>query len=176
MTTHKLYDGSVDLEFNEKKHFYSVGTTSIPSVTGITGIVDKSGPLMWWAVGECVKYVQNNHPILHDSTDEVVMEQFWHDAHRAHQRTSRTAASIGTLAHEWIHKYLDGKTPKFPKNEKLRTTIRSFLKWHTDHELEPYETEFKVYSKEHQFAGTCDFDGMVNGERCILDWKTSKAI
>ncbi len=184
MTTHKLYDGSVDLEFNEAKHFYSVqgegleqlhGRVSIPSVTGITGIVDKSGPLMWWAVSQCIEYVKDPQNRV-DSSDEVAVEQYWHDAHRAHQRVSRTAATIGSMAHDWIHQYLGGKTPKFPKNEKLRQTIRSFLKWHTDHELEPYETEFKVYSKEHRFAGTCDFDGLVNGRRCILDWKTSKAI
>jgi hypothetical protein len=43
-------------------------------------------------------------------------------------------------------------------------------------ELEPIDTEFKVYSRENGYAGTCDFDGYINGERCIADWKTGKAV
>ena len=172
---YELYGGEVTLDFDEKKHVYSVDGVKIPSATGITGIIDKSGPLMWWGVGQCLDYIEENLPDF-EAMDEVQTEQFFFDAHRAHLRASRTAASIGTMAHDWIHKYFKGESPDTPKNEKLRTTIESFLEWEDKMELCAYETEFKVYSREHGYAGTCDYDGMVKSERCILDWKTGKAV
>jgi hypothetical protein len=63
-----------------------------------------------------------------------------------------------------------------PKNKQLRSTIESWLKWADKNHLVPYETEFKCYSVENDYAGTCDYDGMVGTERCIVDWKTGKAI
>jgi hypothetical protein len=172
-----MYNNTVQLEFDSRKHVYSVDGNKIPSVTGITGIVDKSGPLMWWAVGECIDFISNNFPELSEM-DEVQTKQFWYDAHRAHLRSSRTAANIGTLVHEWIENFLSdpGLPPPLPKNPKMLASVNSFLKWHKDHHMTAYETEFKVLSLAHQYAGTCDFDGMVCTERCLVDWKTGKAV
>jgi hypothetical protein len=170
-----LYDGDIELTFNEGKHTYEVDGVKTPSVTGITGIIDKSGPLMWWAVSQCVEAVKNEPPDL-ANMDEVQLKQYWHDLQRAHLRASRDATNIGTLAHEWIEDYLAGKEPDMPKNKKLLSSVESWLAWADENKLTPYETEFKVYSREHAYAGTCDYDGMVGAERCIVDWKTGKAV
>jgi hypothetical protein len=50
------------------------------------------------------------------------------------------------------------------------------LAWAKTYNVEPVETEFKIYSKENGYAGTCDFEGYINGEFCIADWKTGKAV
>ena len=180
MKIHKLYDGTIELEFNEKRHIYTVDGTKIVSVTGVTGIIDKSGPLMWWAVGQCLDYVTNNYcfdPTKRNKEfDEVELTTFLHDAHRAHQRTSKKATDIGTLAHAWIADFLEGKDPSTPRNPALRSTTESWLEWAESVQIDPIETEFKVYSKKHKYAGTCDFDGYVNRERSLVDWKTGKAI
>ena len=175
MATYELYDGEVQLDFNDKKHVYTVDGGKIVSVTGVTGIVDKSGVLMWWAVSQCLDFIKEGLPDF-EEMDEVQSEQFFHDAHRAHLRSSKTAASIGTMAHKWIEDYLAGEDPPMPKNDKLLSTVTSWLEWEEGNELTVYDTEFKVYSREHNYAGTCDFDGMVGTERCIVDWKTGKAI
>jgi hypothetical protein len=132
---------------------------------------------MWWGVGQCLAYVEENlHKGVLDLTDEVKRKKFFHEAHRAHFRASKTATDIGTLAHEWIESYLAGEAPKRPTNKKLRSTVQNWIEWADKHDIEPIQTEFKVYSREHGYAGTCDFDGIVSGERCIVDWKTGKAV
>lgn len=181
MTTYNLYEGDVELEFNEKKHIYTVLGDKVLSVTGVTGIIDKSGPLMWWSVGQCLEYVKDN---IKPDMDEVESAEFYHDAHRAHLRSSKKAADIGTMAHKWIEDYLAALDPPLPKNKALLSTINSWLEWSEENNIlstdrtfnTSYETEFKVYSREHEYAGTCDFDGMVNDERCIVDWKTGRAV
>ena len=175
MTRFELYDGEVELDFNDKKHTYEIAGSIIPSVTGICKVIDKSGPLMWWGIGCALDWVQENLDDF-DLTDEVAAKQFWHDAQRAHFRASKKATDIGTMAHEWIEKFLAGDEQPMPKNKQLRSTVESWLKWAEQNHLTPYETEFKVYSVENDYAGTCDYDGMVGTEHCIVDWKTGKSV
>jgi len=180
MTIHKLYNGDVELKFEEGRHIYTVAGKKVVSVTGVTGIIDKSGPLMWWAVGECLDFVTTNFCFDVDrrnkEMDEVELKEFLHGAHRAHQRQSQKAKDIGTLSHEWIESYLNNEDPSPPRNPAMRSTTESWLQWAESVDIEPIETEFKVYSQEHGYAGTCDFDGYVNRERCLADWKTGKAV
>lgn len=172
---YELYGGEIELEFDEKKHVYRVEGAIVPSVTGITGIIDKSGPLMWWGIGQALEFVKKRIAD-YDLEDEVCAKNFWHDAHRAHLRASKRATDIGTMAHEWIESYLAGANPSAPKNKQLAATVESWLAWAAEKDIQPIETEFKVYSREHGYAGTCDFDGYVEGERCIVDWKTGKSV
>ena len=114
MPTTNLYDGEIQLDFNEKKHTYEVDGKIIPSVTGICKVIDKSGPLMWWGIGCALDYVESKldpDGVL-NLNDEVERKEFFHSAHRAHFATSRKATDIGTMAHQWIEDYLAGKNPK----------------------------------------------------------------
>ena len=177
---YELYAGDVTLDFDDAKHVYTVDGKVVPSVTGITKIIDKSGPLMWWAIGQALEYVKEKRDQYDD--DEIGEKALYHDAHRAHLRTSKKAADIGTLVHEWIDDFLTGdydrahKAKPLPKNVSARSSVKSFLDWFDEHVEEVYDTEFRVYSREHGYAGTADFDGLVDGERALVDWKTSKAI
>ena len=175
MAIYNLYDNDIELDFNEKKHIYTVDGNKVVSVTGVTGIIDKSGPLMWWGIGECLKFIEAGLPNF-EEMDEVQTKQFFHDAHRAHLRSSKTATTIGTMAHEWIEKHLAGEDPPMPKNPPLLSTVVSWLEWKEEHNVVAVWTEFKCYSRENGYAGTCDFDGRVDDERCIVDWKTGKAV
>lgn len=175
MKTYELYGGEIELDFNEKKHTYQIDGEIIPSVTGICKVIDKSGPLMWWGIGCALDYVRDNLDSF-DLKDEVAAKQFWHDAHRAHFRASKEATDIGSLAHEWIEQFLAGNEQPIPKNKQLASTVTSWLAWAEQKKLTAYETEFKIYSREHDYAGTCDYDGMVGTEHCIVDWKTGKAV
>jgi hypothetical protein len=97
---YELYAGDVTLDFDEKKHVYTVDGEPVISVTGATSIIDKSGPLMWWAVGQCIQFIRTKDDDYED--DEIGTEEFFHDAQRAHLRSSKKAADIGTLVHQWI--------------------------------------------------------------------------
>lgn len=57
--TTTFYDGEVELYYNDELHAYYVldedgNKILVPGVTTITGMVDKSGPLTWWAAGQAV--------------------------------------------------------------------------------------------------------------------------
>jgi len=48
---YKLYGEESIIRFDDERHrFYGQEGESLISVTGITGVVDKSGPLMYWAI------------------------------------------------------------------------------------------------------------------------------
>lgn len=57
--SYKLYDNKIVLEFDPERHYYFVNGEYVPSVTGITKYLDKSGPLMVWAVKTSVNWLKN---------------------------------------------------------------------------------------------------------------------
>ena len=174
-----MYQGEIELVFDERKHVYSVADKNVESVTGILKIVDKSGPLMWWAVGQAIDHIDRycrDNDYTDAAFDEVSWKTMLHDAQRAYMGQSGKAATVGTLVHDWIQRWFEGSIPQMPRNPQMQASIESFLEWARDNEVTAINTEFKVYSREHGYAGTCDFDGMIAGERCLADWKTGKAI
>jgi len=44
------------------------------------------------------------------------------------------------------------------------------------YDLEVEALELHLHSDKYDYAGTCDFIGRVDGEKLVIDWKTSKAI
>lgn len=172
-----MYDGRVELQFDPARHVYTVNGQVVDGVTGVTGVIDKSGPLMWWAVGQCLNYIRDHY---HEEIDDVEFEELLAEARRAHSRSSRKAATIGHKAHAWIEQWIRGEDPLPPRNSNVRASIDSFLAWAKEVDLQPIETEFKCYSQSHNYAGTCDFDGTLvyNGttERVIADWKTGSNV
>jgi hypothetical protein len=179
-----LYNGEVLLSFNEKKHSYMVGSEFenlrelVPSVTTITGVINKPA-LVGWAVKVTAEYVEREFLSLCGGTiplDEIEVKQIVRDAKRAHRDHTQDAANIGTIVHNWAEAYAKGETPPMPTNEQAKAGVIAFLDWLAIHHVEFIATEAKVYSRKHKYAGTCDFDALVDGERCIGDYKTSNGI
>lgn len=85
---------------------------------------------------------------------------------------------IGTTVHEIIECRLLGK--KFElKDPKIwfldcKDYIKSFDEWRKYNYLEPIAIEDKMESD--RFGGTCDFYGVYNGKKTIIDFKTSKGV
>ena len=63
-----------------------------------------------------------------------------------------------------------------PVNEQLQNSIKAFLKWENENNVQWLESEKKIYSKQYEYAGTLDAEAMVNGELAIIDFKTSNGI
>lgn len=180
METHSLYNGEIELCFNPKKHAYTVGDRIISSVTGIIKIIDKSGPLMWWAVNEARDYIKANLK-PGEALDEIQITELAEGARKAHQKASGKAAGIGTLAHKYAEKYftawLDGTpSPQFPVNKEARVCVETFRDWLTKHSVYPIASEFKIYLRDPETAGTCDLEATIDNSHDIADFKTGKAI
>ena len=83
-------------------------------------------------------------------------------------------AEIGTKLHSIIEKTLNNKEIGEIKGKSLKDSYNLFMQWYKQHELEPLYTEHHMKHDLHQYAGTCDYIGILDGKTVIIDWKTSK--
>lgn len=174
-TTFSLYGGQVQLEFNKYGHRYTVEGKECLGVTTVLGVIDKSGPLIYWAVGLALDYVREQvKPGL--VVDEVQLKEILDTAKSAHRVKKEKAADFGTLVHEWIEQYIKGQKPERPINPQMQKATDGFLMWVQKNKVEFHDSERPVYSRRYNFAGTCDFTCTINGKRYVGDIKTSNAI
>ncbi len=180
MEISKHYNNSIVLKFDNYKHKYTINGESIPSVTGITGMVNKPA-LLPWCAKMCSEYFLENYT-PGQSFDEVEMVEFALNIKNAPRAFTRRAATAGTIAHEFAEKYINYKLkkinqePELPINENARNSAEAFLDWVDNNKVKFISSEQKVYSKRFNYTGTTDIDAEVNSERCIVDLKTSSGI
>ena len=134
----------------------------IPGVTTVIGRFKDSGALMWWAFSQGRAAERGEIDSLYDKRDE--------------------AAESGTLAHEMVEAHIAGAP--FPDldlippeiAEQAKQAFRAYLKWERTTNIEIIEQEIPLVSEQYQFGGTPDAIGEIDGELCILDWKTSNSV
>lgn len=179
--TYDLYNGEVKLKFDARSHIYTANNEQAYGVTSIikSGI-DKSGPLMYWAVNMGVSmFLKRVRPGV--ALDELEIEDIAEAIKTAHRTSSNRAKSIGTLVHETIEAIVNARInkrplPGMPTNESAKHAVQAFLDWEKRHKVEYIFSERKIYSKKYGYAGTVDIVAKVDGKLTVLDIKTSKAI
>ena len=170
-----LYNKEIELLFDPDKHIYLVNGKIIDGVTSVVHIVDKSGPLMYWAVNQAMNYLKNNLK-PGKALDEIEIGELLEEASKQHRILKNRAASIGDLTHEYIGKAMKGERLKMPVNKQIRNGIKAFAKWAKENKFKPKLVERKVYSKRFGYAGTLDSEGLINNKLAIVDIKTSNGI
>lgn len=124
------------------------------------------------------------------------------EATNAHAAMSDKSKDSGTLAHGWLESYvlahMKGKTIPLPEDEATRIIVEPVLNWiqgkcqvtpmekrtkwnHNVIEIAPTNikflaTEQSVCSVKYWYSGTFDVVCEIDGERYILDWKTSSGV
>jgi len=182
-----LYRNTIRLAFDPKRHSYTVTDLStltareVPSVTQILDVI--GGSKVWglkqWAANAAADYIRD--AIRPGSQyDELQIEQIIERARKNFHTVSRGAKTIGQLTHEWIETHLRSRLyatlePPLPVNEQVRKAIEAASAWIAEH-FRPFSMEHRLYSREHDYAGTLDVVGEVDGRLAVVDWKTSKAI
>lgn len=175
-----LYGGEVEIDFNPKGHKYTVNDGGKifkpPSVTGITGVVDKSAPLKQWAVNVTMDAIRNAiHAGIAYPPD--VLENIFTNAKKQHFFQKKAAADIGTNAHLWTQLYAMGKNPEIPKPElPYRPCVDAFLKFTEQHNVQFLDTERPVYSRKHKVSGRMDGKALVDGIMTLVDYKSGNGI
>ena len=176
---YQLYQGKIILEFESRKHIYSVNGGQVYGVTTITGVLNKPA-LLYWGVNQAVDFIQVNlRPGV--ALDEVQIKNLLEGARTAHTQTKNKAADVGTLIHDWVRGYVSAiaqkKTPpKRPVNKEMKNAIDGFFKWAKENKLVIARSEQKIYHNKWGYAGTLDLEGMVNGKRTVIDLKTGNAL
>lgn len=158
--------------FDEVKHWFTDEEGNfIPSVTGFTSVIDKSGQLVNWAVKLAREYLEAKLAAGEQITILDVVE-----ACKEHRRKKEQAADIGTRIHEWISRWIAGENPEFPEEEKVDNGVRAFLKFQDEYSLKWMESEQIVFSPKYWYAGILDAIALKGKERILVDFKSANGI
>jgi hypothetical protein len=181
MSEFSLYNGEVKISFEPKKHKYTildngVELKGLPSVTKVTGTVDKSGPLVNWAVKSTLEACRKRI-IPGASYTAEELEDAWEEARKRWRFIKTVAANIGTAAHSWLEKYFTGQNPPLPgKTELHRPCIDASLDWLAKHKVRFLDNERAVYSRKYKVSGIMDGRAEVDDALTLIDWKTGNGI
>lgn len=140
-------------KYNSHKIYLNDEGEEVPSVTTILSILNKPALTKWANImGFKRQRVEN---ILQRSAD------------------------IGTMVHNCLECYLQGKKYELPKEYEtykndLVARLDGFLTWYKKNTLVPMKLEYELVSK--RYGGTCDFYGKLNDEDVVLDFKTSSNV
>lgn len=160
------------ISFDEARHrFTNEKGESIPSVTSFTGVIDKSRPLIFWAVRLTKEYLLERI----DNGEAITVIDI-EEASRMHTKKKEEAADIGTRIHKWVERWIAGEKPELPDNEKERKGVTAFLKFQKEHNVKWLESEKIVYSKKYNFAGILDAVGTIGDKLTLIDFKSSNAL
>lgn len=157
------------------RHQYFVDGEKRPSVTAITGVIDKPA-LVSWASKITAKYLaahieELRKPITPDREYEI-----FKNARAAADVEKQAAADIGTQLHDTIkaHWLRQGVDLKVLKPEVLKT-FQAFLQWESEHNLKIVAVE-QMVCHSFGYAGRLDAVAECDNVLTILDWKTGGGI
>lgn len=170
----KLYKGKEIINFEEERHIFShKDGTKILGVTSITTLLDKSAPLMAWAINNMGIFLTDQL-----SAGQVITTEQIETAKREYRRIKTEAADIGKEIHDWIEQKIKGLKPAIPENELVRNGTMAYLKWMKTNNIEIKESERIIYSRKHDYAGICDWNGIDKDDKApvVGDHKSSKGI
>jgi len=183
------FDNSLDKKGKPRHTYYYDGK----KMTGVTTIVGGVFPkvLTWWASGLALSPLgwgnKNNLPI--PELDKLAQEGkenienmsvkeyrlFLQKCYRGHKTELDRTADIGTTVHNGIEDYIKtGHVPEMGSNE--RKMVDNVLNWFKENNVKVIESEKKLYSVKHWYAGTVDLVIEMDGRKYIADIKTSKQV
>lgn len=176
---YQLYNGEVELDFDDEKHEYRVAGEIVPGVTSALNMIGKPW-LPGWAVKMGAEYLKGVW-VPGESYDEIEIAEHLKAMKFAHRQKANRAADIGTLAHSYCEGIIKAQInseepPRLPINAEAKKAAAAFHEWIDAHMVEFIASEAKIYSRRYGFAGTIDFDAIVDGQRSLGDLKTSNGI
>lgn len=204
-----FYNDTITLRFNKEEHrYYRVAELGnlIPlhGVTNTVGIIDKSLMLTPWAAKMAIQKLLRIMPT--EMVEGIVrikaltFEEFTTialEAKGAHKEKLDEAGDIGHLAHKCLEDSINHAMQNdpqkivralinIPTDELAANAASGGFNWMQRHNVRWLETESKIYSREHDYAGT--MDGLATCDSCdnkaccpeffrdrlsLCDWKSS---
>lgn len=138
------------LKFWQNRNSDKLKDGHIVSVTEALSILDKSGPLMWWAVN-CMR--DRFYELMKDFTGarsgisftDAQVVGWIEDARKNFRKVSQKAMNIGSAVHTAIENYLrTGIEPKI-ENDQILAGFIAFLEFQDQHNLKPLDLEVTIY-------------------------------
>jgi len=161
-----------------------------PSSTTITGLIDKSRPLMIWAANMTTDYFRDevidklmSGQLTLQALKSMNRYMLYKEAQAYHKRVSQEAKDIGTRVHEVAEKIFrfllinPGEELDITVDEDIEKPVNALIEWIGDHDVRPTDMELYVWSDEFGgYAGTMDVRAYVDGLRTTIDLKAAKGI
>lgn len=161
-------------------------TLDFISVTTVTGLLDKSGPLIGWAwnvTTEGIIELTSGHLLDLRGWDQEMLKKALKGIGATPWVKRDRAADRGQEAHDVLERLAKGEDPEQVWDsiifmpEEVQGYAQGAFNWFMDELPEPFLVEEPIFSLEHLFAGTLDFYGRrTGGELVLTDLKTSKAV
>lgn len=108
------------------------------------------------------------------------LKLFWQQNSKEEADTLfETAGDFGSKMHDAFERLLLSQELNLLNDypsEKEKKCLMSFKDWFSYYKPTEFESEQPIASGKYKYAGTLDFVGMINGERWLIDFKTSNAI
>lgn len=137
----------MNIQYFKTQNGYEIGGMWYPRVTTICGIIAKPGLLRYYAGQENFIAAQEN---------------------------LTRASNWGKLFHEIMEKILKKEKIRIP--QIISPSVSAFEDWRSQYKISILDTEKRVVSKNHSYAGTIDVLVEINGKIGVLDLKTSTGI
>ena len=143
-----------------------------PSVTTITGMLDKPA-LTYWAAGCATYYLRE---VLLGRKGHVTRAQLGEAlelAKKEWRNVSQAACDIGTSVHDLCEEWAKtGTIVACPKDESIENGWNAFCDFVSQNNMVTHAAEVVVYGPG--YGGRVDWVGELNGAMTLIDFKTSK--
>lgn len=172
--TISLYKGTVPIKFitdyADKHEYYNEKDERLKGVTYFTGVIDKSRPLIMWAVGLSRDFLLD----ILDKGKTISIDHIL-EASKQHAKVKEEAADTGKQIHSLISRWIMGeKKIKIPDDPKIRSGFTAFMEYQAKMKVKWLESERIVYSKKYGYVGTADAIGKIGKDLILFDFKSSK--
>jgi CRISPR/Cas system-associated exonuclease Cas4 (RecB family) len=167
----KLDLSLVPVDFQPVGHVYSIDGQTVPSVTQVISVREKSWVTPWHlkrAREYMIKHFRPETKYTLVEIQNMVME-----ASKAADAESNVAKVIGTDVHDLIKGYLETGVMAPVQGTKAEASIDKFLAWEKQHNIVWLASELRMGSRQHMVAGTIDFIALIDCKLTLGDFKTS---
>ena len=126
----KLYNGEIELTFDENTHTYTANGEVVLGVTSIVGILDKPA-LKFWAANMGAEFADK--ALTYGMViDELNKPAIISGIKTAFRKKASDAADIGTAVHAYLESYLKAginkeELPEMPVNPLIRKAIEAII-------------------------------------------------
>lgn len=168
MTKTMLY--GQELAFDPDAHAYTWGGQFVPGVTSILKVIDKPALIQWSAT------MASDHFLAQIKGGRTDLTAIHKESKVAHRKKSDAAKAIGHEVHAYAEAFFKKQPLPALTSDEAKRGVEAFHRWLSAHTVEILASERRIFSKEHYYAGTCDFVAKIDGEYAVGDIKTSRGI
>jgi len=180
---------TVEIRTTDEERFYKAEDgEEVPSVTTILSVIDKSGPLVPWAVKTTCDYIQQEvteaGKIAAVALDEQEITGIIDKARKEATRIKEEAGDMGTLIHlaiqEWAEAMIKGEEVFFVHfdSPRMQAAWEAFESFAEKHRLEPIKSELRMVHQAQRYGGMIDLIATIRErdgtkKRLLIDIKSS---